>query len=108
MLLNGEWTRDPDFEPEKFYMKFGQYLLGTVQPGRDNDTGYWVATVNDRRLGEHPDREWAFGVVEAEFVNEIWRIRHVYHSLKRRAPTSMDLYGCGGWEKFKARQESGG
>jgi hypothetical protein len=102
MLLDGQWCRDGDDEPETLKLKLGDFFLGMVKRGQGDDAKYWIAHLNGQRLNGHEDIEWAKGRVEEEICTKLHNIREAFRLIKRRAPTGSDLFGDGVWERFKA------
>ena len=88
MLLDGEWCRDSDTEPDTLKMKLGDFFLAEVKPRRGELTGYWIVTLNGQEIGAHGDMEWAKGRAEYEICNKLHNIRAAFVLLKKRAPKS--------------------
>jgi hypothetical protein len=107
MLIDGEWCRDDENKPDILTMRLGDFFLAVVKRGQGDDAGYWIATLNGRRIGAHEDKEWAQGCAENEICNRLYNVRHDFGRIKKRAPTGTDLYGSGGWERFKAARQTG-
>ena len=100
MLLDGEWCRDSDFEPDTLKLKLGDFFLGVVKRGEGEDAKYWMAYLNGKKLNGNEDIEWAKGRVEDEICTKLHNIREAYRLIKRRAPNGSDMFPYGAWERF--------
>jgi hypothetical protein len=103
VLIDGEWCQHWNFEPDTHYLKLGDFFMGIVKPGKGNDAGNWVAILNNQRLGAHQDIYYCKGLVECEIVCRLSHARSAFRAIRNRAPTSMDLYPYGPWERFEER-----
>jgi hypothetical protein len=106
-MIDGDWIQDG--ARERHSLRLGSVFTAEIYRGAGAKPGEfgsaWRAYLNKETVGQSADLEYAKGLVEWHIVNELRRMSDGYRRIKRRAPTSEDLFSAGGWARWKQLQD---
>lgn len=105
MLPDGLWV--PDDRNIAYHMRVGSIFRATIIRRGTGLMPVWYATLNGNPVVETGDLEFAMAAVECQIVNDVSQAMGTLRLMKRRAPTSSDLYPNGAWRRWKEGKAAG-